>query len=233
MKTNLQKILTIWLILFASSFVFTSCQNTKNVDDKNLKDINQLMDSSVKKENLNKQTNTKNMEIKKIDQLAVPVAWDTVATFETSMWNIKVKLFPTATPKTFENFTKLAEKWYYNWTIFHRVIKDFMIQWWDPDWTWMWWDSFFWWNFKDEFNSDLKNIKWALSMANRWPNTNWSQFFIVQAEETPWLNWKHTVFGQTYEWMDLIDKIANVKTWAMDKPVDQITVKSVKIEVLK
>lgn len=231
----MKKFITLFAILFAWTMLFTSCEN-QSKDSKEFNWINQLMDNSVKNwdeaalkslKNNNKKTMTK------IDQTAAPVPWDKIAIFETSMWTIKAKLFPTATPKTFENFKWLADKWYYNWTIFHRVIKDFMIQWWDPTWTWRWWDSFFWWDFKDEFNSNLKNIKWALSMANRWPNTNGSQFFIVQAEETPWLNWKHTVFWQVFEWLDIVDKIANVKTWAMDKPVDPITVKSIKVETFK
>lgn len=240
----MKKIFTLITIFFASVLFLTSCEKTLEMSSEQI-DLNNFMDSSSWYLNENwdeevlktldkdskKDNNKKDMS--KINQLEKPVAWDTIAIFETSMWDIKVKLFPEATPKTVENFKWLAEKWYYNWTIFHRVIKDFMIQWWDPDWTWMWWDSFFWWNFEDEFNSDLKNIKWALSMANRWPNTNWSQFFIVQAEETPWLDWKHTVFWQVFEWLELVDEIANVETWAMDKPVNEITVKSIKIEIFK
>lgn len=226
----MKKILTIISILFATTLLFSSCENSWNKVDKNLDEINKMMDQSIKKENKETINNNKNMIF---DQLAKPEKWDTIAIFDTSMWEIKVKLFPNKTPKTVENFIKLAEKWYYNWTIFHRVIKDFMIQWWDPDWTWRWWDSIWGWTFKDEFDDDLKNIKWALSMANRWPNTNGSQFFIVQAETTPWLDWMHTVFGQTYEWMDIVDKIADVKKDAFDKPLDDVVVKSIKIEVLK
>lgn len=236
MNNNTKKLLTIWLIL-ATWIAFTSCEKVPEMNSEQV-DLNNFMDNSVEVDweqaALNSLDNNKNNDkIMKIDQMAKPVAWDTIAIFETSMWDIKVKLFPEVTPRTVENFKWLADKWYYNWTIFHRVIKDFMIQWWDPDWTWMWWDSFFWWNFEDEFNADLKNVKWALSMANRWPNTNGSQFFIVQAEETPWLDWMHTVFWQVFEWLELVDDIANVKTWAMDKPATQITVKSIKVEVLK
>ena len=220
----MKKLLTLIAILFIW-FMFSSCWEIKQ-DVNNWSEVDNMSKKISKQEN-----NKNNMEnVKKFDQLAKPIAWDTIAIFETSMGDIKVKLFPNKTPKTVENFTKLAKKWYHNWVIFHRVIKDFMIQWWDPTWTWMWWESIWWHDFEDEFNSDLKNIKWALSMANRWPNTNWSQFFIVQAEETPWLNWKHTVFWQVFEWIDIVDKIANVKTWPMDKPLKDIVIKDILIK---
>jgi len=230
----MKKFLTLFAILFAWTMLFTSCEK-QSKDSPEFDAINQLMDNSTEnwdESAVNSLKNNKN-SMTKIDQTAAPVSWDTIAIFDTSMWEIKVKLFPTATPKTFENFKWLADKNYYNWTTFHRVIKDFMIQWWDPTATWAWWKSIWGKDFEDEFNSDLKNIKWALSMANRWPNTNWSQFFIVQAKETPWLNWKHTVFWQVFEWLDIVDKIAWVETNPMDKPMKDVVVNSIKVETLK
>lgn len=199
----------------------------------------------AEKEN-NKETNKQNM--KEVNQLEAPKTWDKIATFDTSMWIIKVKLFPEATPKTYENFVWLAEKWAYKWTIFHRVIKDFMIQWWDPEWTWMWWKSFWGTDFDDEPHPNLKNIKWALSMANKWPNTNGSQFFIVQAAQTPWLdgyqNWEktcgqpwtscHTVFWQVFEWIKIIDTIAVVDANSSNnKPLEDIIVNNITISDFK
>lgn len=188
-----------------------------------------------------------NDNIVSIDQFASIQSWDVIAIMETSLWTIKFKFFPKATPKTFANFRWLAEKWFYNWLIFHRVINEFMIQWWDPTGTWMWWESIYWKDFEDEPNPYLKNVRWALSMANRWPNTNSSQFFIVQAPSVPHLDWYqnwiktcgqiwvscHTVFWQVFEGIDIIDKIAKVKTWPMDRPLEDVKIISVKIEDIK
>lgn len=249
----MKKFLTLFAILFAWTIAFTSCEKQAELNPEQ-EALNQLMDNSFEEnwdeaalDSLKNNENNNNETMTEINQTAAPVTWDIIATFETSMWDIKVKLFPTATPKTFENFKWLADKWYYDWTTFHRVIEDFMIQWWDPTATWAWWESFFWADFEDEPHADLKNIKWALSMANRWSNTNWSQFFIVQAEETPWLDWYqnwvktcgkawmscHTVFWQVFEWMDVIDSIWWVDTNPMDKPMEDVIVKSIKVETLK
>lgn len=154
--------------------------------------------------------------------------WDVVAVMKTSNWTIKIKLFTDLAPITTTNFIGLAKKWYYNWVTFHRVIKDFMIQWWDPDWTWMWGESIYWKEFEDEFTPELSNIKYSLSMANAWANTNWSQFFINQADNA-FLNNKHSVFWQVVEWADNVDKIAKVQTWENDKPVKDVKIISIEI----
>ena len=191
-----------------------------------------------------KEINQKNMEEKQyseIDQLAVPTKWDMIAEMKTSMWIIKIRLFEEATPKTFENFKGLSDKWFYDWLVFHRVIDGFMIQWWDPEGTWMWWESIYGTPFEDEPHPNLSNVRWALAMANRWPGTNTSQFFIVQAPSAPHLdgfeNWKnlcgqiwkscHTVFGQVYEWIEIVDKIAKVKTSWLNRPEEDVKIESV------
>ncbi len=182
-----------------------------------------------------------------IDQLAMPNVWDIIAIMETSMWTMKIRLFEKQTPKSVENFVGLSKKSYYDGIIFHRIIPNFMIQWWDPTGTGRGWQSIFWTTFEDEPHPNLKNIKWALSMANRGPNTNGSQFFIVQAPATPHLDWYqkwiktcwemwrscHTVFGQVYEWIDIVDKIAAVKTNPMDKPLKDVVINTIKIEEYK
>jgi len=155
--------------------------------------------------------------------------WDIVAIMTTTNWTIKIKLFPKDVPNTVNNFVWLAKKWYYNWLIFHRVINNFMIQWWDPEWTWMWWESIYWPKFEDEFSSKLSNISYSISMANSWPNTNGSQFFINQKDNT-YLDNKHSVFWQVYEWIDNVDKIAKTKTWANDKPEKDIKIISLEIK---
>ncbi|EKE27399.1 MAG: hypothetical protein ACD_3C00213G0008 [uncultured bacterium (gcode 4)] len=159
--------------------------------------------------------------------------WDVIAVIDTALWIMKFKLFPDITSKTFENFTTHSMNWYYNNTVFHRVIANFMVQWWDPTATWMWGKSIFWEEFEDEISPNLRHIKWALSMANAWPNTNGSQFFIVHAPKTPWLDWHHTVFWQIIEGMDILDIIATQRTKRDDRPLFDITINSVEIKSLK
>ncbi len=165
------------------------------------------------------------------DQTAAPEKGENIVVMETSMGKIKIRLFPDFAPKTVENFKGLADKGYYNGLIFHRVIPDFMIQGGDPQGNGTGGESLWGGKFEDEFNPNLKNLRGALSMANAGPNTNGSQFFIVQAAEgTPWLNGRHTVFGQVFEGMDVVDDIAAVDRDAMDKPVKPVTMKKVGLE---
>lgn len=197
------------------------------------------------------------------NQVALPAAGDTVATINTTKGTIKVKLFPEETPKTFENFTTHAKNGYYDGIIFHRVIKDFMIQGGDPEGTGRGGESIWGHSFEDEFHPDLHNIRGALCMANAGPNTNGSQFFIVQCGTcdprflsqmeqmgveygfgpevvenyknlggTPWLDFKHSVFGQVCEGMDVVDAIAEAPTGFQDKPVEDIKILSIDIETL-
>lgn len=152
-----------------------------------------------------------------------------VATFKTSQGEIQVKLFADIAPKTVENFTTHAKNGYYDNGIFHRVIRDFMIQGGDPDGTGMGGQSIWGGNFADEFSDKLLNIRGALSMANAGPNTNGSQFFIVQTKETPWLNGKHTVFGQVIKGLDVVDKIGKVSVNMSDKPREDVKIETIGI----
>ena len=154
----------------------------------------------------------------------------TVAIIKTNMGTIEIELFADQTPKTVENFVGLAEKGYYNGIIFHRVIKDFMLQAGDPTGTGRGGASFWGGKFEDEFVSDLKHdTPGILSMANAGPNTNGSQFFITLVP-TPWLDGKHTVFGKVINGMDVVYAIGKVKTAAGDKPVDEVVMEEVTIE---
>jgi len=154
----------------------------------------------------------------------------TVAIIKTNMGTIEVELFADQTPKTVENFVGLAEKGYYNGIIFHRVIKDFMLQAGDPTGTGRGGASFWGGKFEDEFVSDLKHdTPGILSMANAGPNTNGSQFFITLVP-TPWLDGKHTVFGKVINGMDVVYAIGEVKTAAGDKPVNEVVMEEVTIE---
>ncbi|MCQ6658516.1 peptidylprolyl isomerase [Leuconostoc citreum] len=152
-----------------------------------------------------------------------------VATFKTTLGDIQVKLFADLAPKTVENFVTHAKNGYYDNGIFHRVIKDFMVQGGDPNGTGMGGESIWGGSFEDEFLDKLRNVRGALSMANAGPNTNGSQFFIVQTEETPWLNGKHTVFGQVISDMAVVDKIAGVAVDMYDKPKENVTINTIEI----
>lgn len=170
--------------------------------------------------------------------------------------DIKIQLFPEQAPMTVENFVRLAQKGYYDKTIFHRVISDFMIQGGDPKGNGTGGTSI--WNhlFEDEFSRGLFNLRGALSMANSGPNTNGSQFFIVQNKNmpkryikqmepagypkeiihaykqggTPWLDGRHTVFGQVIDGMDAVDEIAKVKKDKMDKPLEDVVINTIDID---
>ena len=178
-----------------------------------------------------------------------------IATLETNQGEIKIKLFEKQAPMTVENFIRLAKKKYYDGTIFHRVISDFMIQGGDPEGDGTGGESIWGHPFEDEFSDQLFNLRGALSMANSGPNTNGSQFFIVQNKNmpkrfireldgagypkeiikaykqggTPWLDNRHTVFGQVIAGMDVVDKIAKVKKDANDKPIDDVIIEKITI----
>ena len=194
-----------------------------------------------------------------INQLDKPLSGETVATMKTNMGDIKIRLFADLAPKTVENFTTHAKNGYYDGLVFHRVIKDFMIQGGDPTATGCGGESIWGKAFEDEFCVDLHNLRGALSMANSGPCTNGSQFFIVQASDvdpgfisqmaqltdrgfpsetvenykavggTPWLDFKHTVFGQVFEGMDVVDASAYIQTARGDKPVEDVVINSIEI----
>ncbi len=140
---------------------------------------------------------------------------------ETSQGNIVIKLFPAAAPKTVENFLGLVKKGYYNGTVFHRVIKDFMIQGGDPTATGMGGESIWGRPFEDEVLANVKFERAGLvAMANAGPNTNGSQFFIT-TKPTPWLNMRHTIFGEVVEGYDVVQKIENARADAQDRPLQE------------
>ncbi len=142
-----------------------------------------------------------------------------IIVLETTQGNIEIKLMPDIAPKACENFQKLAEKGYYNGLIFHRVIKDFMIQGGDPTGSGAGGNSIWGKPFEDEVNPKVKFTKRGiLAMANAGPSTNGSQFFITTVE-TPWLNMKHTIFGEVVSGYDVVQKIENTKTDSYDKPL--------------
>src|SRR5215204_3609912 len=154
-----------------------------------------------------------------------PVQFMSEATLHTSAGPITVSFFDEDAPKTVENFRKLAGDGFYDGLIFHRVIKDFMIQGGDPEGTGTGGPGY---TFDDEFN-DHKVVRGALAMANAGPNTNGSQFFIVTTAAAPWLDGKHTVFGRVTEGMDAVDAIESSETDARDKPRDEIRIERIEV----
>jgi len=138
------------------------------------------------------------------------------ATLHTNHGPVEIEFFDVDAPKTVENFKRLAADGFYDGIIFHRVIPDFMIQGGCPQGTGTGGPGY---TFEDEIN-DHKIIRGTLAMANAGPNTNGSQFFLVTAEATPWLDGKHTAFGRVVEGMDTVDKIEGVETGPGDRPID-------------
>ena len=147
------------------------------------------------------------------------------AVMHTNHGDITLELFDEDAPKTVENFRKLAGDNFYNGVIFHRVIKDFMVQGGDPTGTGRGGPGY---TFEDEFN-DHPVERGALAMANAGPNTNGSQFFIVTADACPWLDGKHTVFGRVTGGMDVINAISALDTDARDRPRQDVVIERVEL----
>jgi len=144
----------------------------------------------------------------------------------TTHGTIDLELFDEDAPKTVENFRKLADDKFYDGIIFHRVIPDFMIQGGCPQGTGTGGPGY---TFEDEFNQH-KVVRGAIAMANAGPNTNGSQFFIVTTDAAPWLDGKHTVFGEVTAGMDAVDSIERVETGPGDRPVDPPAIESIELD---
>ena len=190
-------------------------------------------------------------------QLDLSKAQGPKAIIKTNLGTIEVQLFEKLATKTVKNFVELAKKGYYDGVTFHRVIPDFMIQGGDPTGTGRGGESIYGHPFEDEFSEQLFNFNGALSMANAGPNTNGSQFFIVSNEHvpanmidqmkmvsypqevidrykenggTPWLDHRHTVFGQVISGMEIVEKISKVDRDGMDKPKKDVMMNEITIE---
>jgi cyclophilin family peptidyl-prolyl cis-trans isomerase len=148
------------------------------------------------------------------------------ATMKTSEGDIVLELFDEDAPKTVSNFKQLASQGFYDGLIFHRVIADFMIQGGCPQGTGTGGPGY---TFEDEINQH-KIVKGALAMANAGPNTNGSQFFIVTTEQAPWLDGKHTVFGEVRDGLDVVDRIGTTETDGRDRPVEPIGIETIEFE---
>ena len=147
------------------------------------------------------------------------------ATMHTNHGPIELELHSEDAPKTVENFEKLSKDGFYDGLVFHRVIKDFMIQGGCPEGTGTGGPGY---EFEDEIN-DHKIVRGALAMANRGPGTNGSQFFIVTTGAAPWLDGKHTVFGRVASGMESVDAIEGLDTGAQDRPVNDARIERVEV----
>lgn len=233
----------LFLSLFISTIVFSGCYDQK------LEEVNQKVGEvqgnlNNRAEDLQKNLENKTQEVqervqqeaqKQVNNLMpsdMQYQEEKIVLMKTNFGDIKLKLYTPEAPKTVNNFLTLAEKDFYNGVKFHRIIKDFMIQGGDPltktqnksqygtggpGYT-----------FEDEFN-EKKLVRGSLAMANSGPNTNGSQFFIVTAESTPWLDGKHTNFGEVIEGMEVVDEIEALETDARDYPERDVIIESIEI----
>lgn len=236
------------------AFMFVACMLVVGCSVNARDTFKALSEGTVKTVEEKEEENKEEVEY----QYEKPKKGDMVATIKTNHGEIKVRLLKDVAPKAVENFVGLANKGYYDGVIFHRVMKDFMIQGGDPTGTGTGGASIWEMPFEDEFSDKVHHFRGALSMANRGPNTNTSQFFIVQNKKlepglvtyleklkfddellkkyikyggTPHLDGKHTIFGQVYEGMDVVDEIANVEVSSYDnRPEEEVTILEVTVE---
>lgn len=195
-----------------------------------------------------------------LEQLELPKEGEKIGVIKTNYGEIKVRLFGDIAPKTVENFITLSNDEYYNGIIFHRVMNEFMIQGGDPTASGRGGESIWGKSFEDEFHESYHNFRGSLSMANSGPNTNGSQFFIVQKTQvdddfisqmesigeeggfpedvvkaykelggTPWLDYKHSVFGHVFEGMDVVDAIASLQVDSQGKPAEPVIIETIEI----
>lgn len=238
-----------WLLLISLFVLLAGCGTKESAETKKTEKPTEETQEST--------TTTSKGESAMYPQLSTEVASnEALVVMNTTMGAIKIKLFPEIAPKTVENFITHAENGYYDGIIFHRIIQDFMIQGGDPTGTGMGGESIYGPKFEDEFSDKAFNLRGALSMANAGPGTNGSQFFIVQASRvdssmlnqlkqagypeeiieaystnggTPWLDNRHTVFGQVIEGMDVVDSMTKVKKNSSDKPLEDIKIESIEV----
>lgn len=238
-----------WLLLISLFVLLAGCGTKESVEKEETEKSTEETKETT--------TTTTEGESAMYPQLSTEVASnEALVVMNTTMGAIKIKLFPEIAPKTVENFITHAENGYYDGIIFHRIIQDFMIQGGDPTGTGMGGESIYGPKFEDEFSDKAFNLRGALSMANAGPGTNGSQFFIVQASRvdssmlnqlkqagypeeiieaystnggTPWLDNRHTVFGQVIEGMDVVDSMTKVKKNSSDKPLEDIKIESIEV----
>ncbi len=225
----------LFSIIVALVLIFSGCFGQNEESENILFEEEEDLITSFKKvsEEKTKEVSEKNVVNNNLKQsMSMKYAEEQIVVMITNFGDIKIKLFTPDAPKTVNNFLKLAESDFYNGTKFHRVMKDFMIQGGDPlskeeDWS-RHGTGGPGYTFEDEFNQH-KLVRGSLAMANSGPNTNGSQFFIVTADATSWLDGKHTNFGEVLEGMEIVDKIEAVEIDQRDHPLKDVIIEKVKI----
>lgn len=241
-----------WFVLFATLLLLLAgCGENNDTTDADKED------KSTAEEKAQEDDTGEAAKVKGFPQLSNEVGEnEQVVKLVTSLGEITIKLFPDIAPKTVENFITHSKEGYYDGVIFHRVMKEFMVQGGDPEGTGLGGESIYGEYFEDEFSNQLFNIRGALSMANKGADTNGSQFFIVQnttlgdgleqqmkdneypaeiiekyveSGGTPWLDGRHTVFGQVIDGMDIVDDIAQVEVNENDKPVEDVIIEKIQV----
>lgn len=216
----------IFLILISVFLVFytigCSKENKIPVSDKEIENQQEANQETITNKNEEPVQPKEDKQMSSAPEMQIETNKQYFALLDTNMGKIKIKFFPKEAPKTVNNFVTIAKKGLYDETIFHRVIKDFMIQCGDLG-------SAISYTFEDEINSK-KLVRGIVAMANGGPNTNTSQFFIVTTQSTPWLDGKHTAFGEVVEGMDTVDKIESVQTVPGDRPASEVKINKVTIE---
>lgn len=231
-----QLVLAIAILLLFSGCGKVNNKQTNNINNSEVKKISeQTNNKSITKNNMSNKNEGKN-ENKNVvvnrDNFRDLASSNHHAIIETNLGNIKIKFYNEDANETVNNFLNLANLNFYDGIIFHRVIKDFMIQTGDPlsrdsDWS-KHGTGGPGYSFDDEINNH-KLVRGSVAMANSGPNTNGSQFFIVTAKATPWLDGHHTNFGEVVEGMDVVDKISQVKTNEHDHPLKDIVINDIKL----
>ena len=219
----------IIIVISLAGFSIYSLKDNMGSNSENNSEIAEIQEEEIQEENQEQAQE----EIQEKTEELQNSSEEKIAVLETNFGTIKFKLFYEDAPKTCANFEKLAGEKFYDGIKFHRVMKDFMIQTGDPksrddDWS----DDGTGgpgYKFEDEIN-EHKLVKGIVAMANSGPNTNGSQFFIVTTNATPWLDGKHTAFGEVIEGMDIVEKIENSETNQKDHPLEDIVMEKVYIE---
>ena len=206
----MKKLIYLFLIFLLS------CSNQNDISDQGLELESENKGESMSEEKVYNSAPDMNIDLSK----------NYTATLETNLGKIKIEFFVKDAPNTVNNFVSLSNDGYYNGVIFHRVINGFMIQGGDPSGTGHGdFGKYPGYEFEDELNNKIAYEKGIVAMANRGPNTNGSQFFIMH-QDYP-LPYQYTIFGKVVEGLDVVDKIANVQTGEADKPIEDVVIETV------
>ncbi len=226
MFIRLTLILALLIILSGGGYYGYKYANSKSQIGDKLSNLKSKISELFKKEEKKEEVKMERKTYTKVPDMQIDLNKKYTAEFETNKGNFSVEFFTKDAPKTVNNFVTLSRDGFYNGLTFHRIIKDFMIQGGDPDGVGTGGPGY---KFEDEFNSN-KLVRGTLAMANSGADTNGSQFFIVTAEKTEWLDGKHTAFGQVVTGLDVVMNIEKVEVGENDKPKESVIINKINIK---